>query len=184
MTMSKWFENTLLVSGEEPELRWFEQSAKPVQDAFGSKLSLERLYPMPVAVYPKAINPAELKARCDDRWYHWCLTHWGTIDIQEMNRKFENPNSGCGWEFQLHFPEANLNVYRLDVVATITYGEPESLVYRFVSAEGAPVGWLVKVGGDFALRFKLTYEAPELGVRGVTVVDQGAILVDECQRYA
>ena len=33
------------------------------------------------------------------------------IDIQEMNRKFENPNSGCGWDFQLRFPEANLNVY-------------------------------------------------------------------------
>jgi hypothetical protein len=150
MTMLKWFENTLLVSGEEPELRWFEQSAKPARDAFGSKLSLEQLYPMPTELYPERIEPAMLKARCDDRWYHWCLTHWGT---------------------------------RLDVVATITYGEPESLVYHFVSADGAPVGWLVKVGGDFALRFKLAYEAPELGVRGVTVVDQGAILVDECQRY-
>jgi hypothetical protein len=149
--MSKWFENTLLVSGEEPELRWFEQSAKPAWNAFGSKLSLERLYPMPVAVYPERIEPAMLKARCDARWYNWCLAHWGT---------------------------------RLDVVATRGHGGPDSLVYRFVSADGAPVGWLVKVGGDFSLRFKLAYEAPELGVRGVTVVDQGLVLVDECQRYA
>jgi hypothetical protein len=38
------------------------------------------------------------------------------MDIQDMNRKFENPNSVCGRDFQLRFPEANLNVYRAQML--------------------------------------------------------------------
>jgi hypothetical protein len=72
-----------------------------------------------------------------------------------------------------------------DVEAVLVTASSTHLEYEFESAWNPPVAWLVKVGADFAaLRFKLTYEAPDLGVHGVTVVDQGAILVDECQRYA
>jgi hypothetical protein len=47
------------------------------------------------------------------------------------------------------------------------------------------VAWLTKVTGDFpGLRLVLQYHEPGMGFMGVTVAQQGTLLVDECMRYA
>jgi hypothetical protein len=72
-----------------------------------------------------------------------------------------------------------------DIEARLIAESPTCLEYAFASAWNPPVAWLVKVGADFpTLRFKLVYEEPDMGFSGVTVVDRGWVLVDQCQRYA
>ena len=84
--MPNWCENSLIVTGEENEIRRFADLARPDGDEGQSNLSLASLYPIPPGIYP-------------------------------------------------------------------------------------------------TLRFRLTYEEPGVGFTGVTVVDRGTILVDECVRY-
>jgi hypothetical protein len=151
--MANWCENSLIVTGEENEIRRFEKQARPDDgDGAQTALSLERLYPIPKGVHRGDLDIHELQASGKNSWYHWCITHWGTE-----------------W----------------DVMATLIDAGKTRLTYEFESAWSPPVAWLVKVGTDFGtLRFRLTYEEPGMGFSGVTVVDRGFVLVDECWRYA